>query len=76
MKELLGKNLKLLRKADGKNLDEWAEWLSVDRGTISRWQNGHAFPDDTGTMEKIARHFNLQIHDLFRADLFSGEERL
>ena len=36
---LVGEEVRFLRKHAGKTLDEFGQWLKVDRATVSRWEN-------------------------------------
>ncbi len=57
------KTLQELRKAKGLSQEELGEKLSVSRQTISKWENGTAYPDMLNLMT-ISRFFDLSVDEL------------
>ena len=72
-KNTLAKNLRQLRRLSGNTQDEWAEILDVGPGSISNAERSECWPHRY-TLYKIAEMFNLEVHDLFRPDLFRKGE--
>ena len=50
--------LKDLRDGAGLTQQELADWVGVDRVTVSRWENGHNYPP---------RHHRYTLNDIARA---------
>lgn len=64
-----GNELRTLRKQRGISQDELGESLNVSRQTISKWENGTAYPDMLNLMG-ISEFFGVKIDDLISG---SGE---
>ena len=62
--QLFGRRLKELRKQRDLTQEKLAELIDIDPKQISRIENGGCFTT-FDTLEKIAKIFNIKIHDLF-----------
>lgn len=65
---IFSKNLKKLRKANGFNIAELAEKISVSDATISRWESGKVSPCFSD-VEKLAKLFEVPVFSLFAGDI-------
>lgn len=63
--QLFGKRLKDLRKARKYTQEQLAEIIDLDPKQICRIENGACFTTFE-TLEKIAKVFQVDIHELFR----------
>ncbi len=59
----VSKNLRRLRKAQGKTQEQLAEALNVTRQAISNWENDKTQPD-LNSLEAMAQIFNVEIEEL------------
>lgn len=59
----VSKNLRRLRKAQGKTQEQLAEALNVTRQAISNWENDKTQPD-LNSLEALAQIFNVEIEEL------------
>lgn len=62
------KNLKLLMKKTGKNQDDIAQTVNVNRTSVSNWVNKRSYPD-LNKIDEIANIFNILPSDLVYKDL-------
>jgi transcriptional regulator with XRE-family HTH domain len=72
MKELLTflnmEYLKWQQKEGGRRtIQDFADYLDVDRPTLSIWMNGKRVPDDRN-LEKLAFRLGLEIYDILGRD--------
>ncbi|EGE53409.1 helix-turn-helix domain-containing protein [Streptococcus parauberis] len=66
---ILGENLKKLRKLFGHTQDELAEILHFSKGNvISYYEKGERYPDQE-TLEKISDYFHISLDDLLNQEL-------
>lgn len=62
------KNLKLLMRKTGKNQDDIAQIVNVNRTSVSNWINKRSSPD-LNKIDEIANIFNIKSSDLVYTDL-------
>lgn len=63
--EKIGKYIKKLRTENKMTQQDLADKLSVDRRTISRWENGNYLPD-ISLMKELCNIFNISIDELLQ----------
>lgn len=63
-----GENLKLIRKNKKMSQEQLAEKLNVSRQSVSKWENGEAYPEMNNILE-LCKIFNLKINDLIHTDM-------
>lgn len=63
----IGKNLKALRKFNGKSQEEIAQTLNINRSTYSGYENGVAFPNIENLIS-FSEFFKISIDDLIKKD--------
>ena len=63
-----GDNLKLIRKNKGMSQEELAEKVNVTRQSVSKWENGEAYPEMNNILE-LCKIFNCKINDLVHTDM-------
>ena len=63
MNEYFGKNLLRLRKEQRMTQEQLAEQLGISPQSVSKWENGHGYPD-MGTLPTIAAVFSVSIDTL------------
>ncbi len=63
-----GENLKLIRKNKNMSQDELAEKVNVTRQSVSKWENGEAYPEMNNILE-LCKIFNCKINDLVHTDM-------
>ena len=56
------------RKRNGMTAAELAEILKVNRGTVSRWENGFIKSIPADTLRKLAEVFDLSLEELIGTD--------
>ena len=64
----LGMNIKALRKAFGETQDDLANYLMVEKNTISNYENGKREPNKE-MLNKISKHFMVSVEELLFTDL-------
>lgn len=67
------KNLKLLMKKTGKNQDDIAQIVNVNRTSVSNWVNRRSSPD-LNKIDEIANIFNIEASDLVYKDLTTAPD--
>ena len=65
----IGSGIARLRKSNGMTQDELAERLGVSGKTVSKWENGHGYPDVT-IFPRLAEVFGVSVDHLM-----TGEEK-
>ena len=70
----LGEIIRDLRKKEQVTQEKLAEYLGVSFQSISRWENGLAYPDVT-LIPAIARYFNVSTDILFDMEQENLSER-
>jgi len=45
MKNMIGMNIRILRKKNKMSQEQLAEKVNVSRQTVAKWENGEALPD-------------------------------
>ena len=63
-----GDNLKLIRKNKNMSQEELAEKVNVTRQSVSKWENGEAYPEMNNILE-LCKIFNCKINDLVHTDM-------
>ena len=63
MKNIIGKNIKALRKQYQITQSELAKAMFGSKSPISNWENGYALPD-IYTLIKIADYFDVSLDEL------------
>ena len=63
-----GDNLKSLRKRKKISQEELAELVNVSRQSISKWENGEAYPTMNNILE-LCKIFNCKINDLVHTNM-------
>lgn len=67
MKITLAENIKKLRTENGLTQSDLAEALSVTPQSVSRWENGLAYPD-TQLLPEIAHYFGVTLDELMMGE--------
>lgn len=68
--EIIGNNIKELRKFNKLTQFDLAEQLNYSNKTISRWESGDIIPD-VQTLNKLSEFFNVPLSSLFEPDLIN-----
>ena len=63
-----GDNLKLIRKRKNMSQEELADKVNVSRQSVSKWENGEAYPEMNNILE-LCKIFNCRINDLVHVDM-------
>ena len=63
-----GENLKLIRKKKKMSQEQLAEKVNVSRQSVSKWENGEAYPEMNNILE-LCKIFNCKLNDLVHADM-------
>ena len=63
-----GDNLKLIRKRKNMSREELAFKVNVSRQSVSKWENGEAYPEMNNILE-LCKIFNCKINDLVHVDM-------
>ena len=63
-----GDKLKLIRKDKNMSQEELAEKVNVTRQSVSKWENGEAYPEMNNILE-LCKIFNCKINDLVHTDM-------
>lgn len=61
-------NLKRIRKDNNLSQEQLAEKLGVSRQSVSKWENGEAYPEMDKVLQ-ICKMFNLNIDELLNQDI-------
>ena len=70
----LGSNLQILRKLHGNMTQEkLAERMNVSRQTVSKWENGEAYPELDKLME-LSNLFSCTLDALLKEDMMPRED--
>ena len=64
----LADNLKKIRKDNNLSQEQLAEKLGVSRQSVSKWENGEAYPEMNNILE-LCKIFNCKINDLIHTDM-------
>ena len=64
----LSDNLKKIRKDNNLSQEQLAEKLGVSRQSVSKWENGEAYPEMDKVLQ-ICKMFNLNIDELLNQDI-------
>ena len=65
---MLSENLKRIRKDNNLSQEQLAEKLGVSRQSVSKWENGEAYPEMDKVLQ-LCKMFNLNIDELLNQDL-------
>ena len=65
---MLSDNLKKIRKDNNLSQEQLAEKLGVSRQSVSKWENGEAYPEMDKVLQ-ICKMFNLNIDELLNQDI-------
>jgi len=63
-----GDNLKIIRKNKKMSQEELAEKVNVSRQSVSKWENGEAYPEMNNILE-LCKIFNCKLNDLVHTDM-------
>ena len=63
-----GENLKLIRKKKKMSQEQLAEKVNVSRQSVSKWENGEAYPEMNNILE-LCKIFNCKLNDLVHTDM-------
>ena len=63
-----GDNLKLIRNNKNMSQELLAEKMNVSRQSVSKWENGEAYPEMNNILE-LCKIFNCRINDLIHTDM-------
>lgn len=63
-----GDNLKTIRKSKKMSQEQLAEKVNVSRQSVSKWENGEAYPEMNNILE-LCKIFNCKINDLVHTDM-------
>ena len=63
-----GDNLKTIRKNKKMSQEQLAEKMNVSRQSVSKWENGEAYPEMNNILE-LCKIFNCKINDLIHTDM-------
>ena len=63
-----GDNLKKIRKNKKMSQEQLAEKVNVSRQSVSKWENGEAYPEMNNILE-LCKIFNCKINDLVHTDM-------
>ena len=63
-----GDNLKTIRKDKKMSQEQLAEKVNVSRQSVSKWENGEAYPEMNNILE-LCKIFNCKINDLVHTDM-------
>ena len=63
-----GDNLKIIRKSKKMSQEQLAEKVNVSRQSVSKWENGEAYPEINNILE-LCKIFNCKINDLVHTDM-------
>ncbi|MBE6149782.1 MAG: helix-turn-helix domain-containing protein [Firmicutes bacterium] len=63
-----GENLKRIRKNKKMSQEQLAEKVNVSRQSVSKWENGEAYPEMNNILE-LCKIFNCKINELVHADM-------
>jgi len=72
MKNILGNNLKYLRKSKGLTQDQLADKIGVNRAMIGSYEEGRATPR-LSVIQTLAHYFGSSLDELIGRDISSGE---
>lgn len=64
---MLAENLKKARKNSGYSQDEVATKLSITRQSISKWENGHAYPDVI-SLKLLCDLYDISMDEIIKDD--------
>lgn len=70
---MLAKNLKEVRRSKGYSQDEVASRINITRQSLSKWENGHAYPDILN-LKLLCELYGVSIDEMV-ADDFHIEEK-
>ena len=63
-----GDNLRQIRKNKKMSQEQLAEKVNVTRQSVSKWENGEAYPEMNNILE-LCKIFNCKINDLVHTDM-------
>ena len=75
MENKIGEKIKQLRKKAGLTQEKVAEYLGVTFQSVSRWENGAAYPD-IQILPAIANYFNVTTDELLGVDDTAKREKM
>ena len=65
---MLSENLKRIRKDNNLSQEQLAEKLGVSRQSVSKWENGEAYPEMDKVLQ-LCKMFNLNIDEILNQDI-------
>ena len=71
----IGEKIKQLRKKADVTQEKVAEYLGITFQSVSRWENGIAYPD-IEILPAIANYFNVTTDELLGVDIANRQERV
>ena len=73
MNIIISENLKELRKSKCNTQEELAEFLSVSKTAVSKWERGECYPD-IELLPKISAYYGVSVDDLLGVGEIRKEE--
>ena len=70
---MLSENLKKIRKDNNLSQEQLAEKLGVSRQSVSKWENGEAYPEMDKVLN-ICKLYNYNIDELLNENVTSVKE--
>lgn len=74
VKNMIGVNLKALRKAKGYSQEEVAERINVSRQSVAKWENDESIPDVIKCSE-LANIYEVSLDELVHNNISPEEEQ-
>ena len=74
VKNMIGMNLKALRKAKGYSQEEVAEKMNVSRQSVAKWENDESIPDVIKCSE-LANLYEISLDELVHNKISVDEEQ-
>ena len=75
VKNMIGMNLKALRKAKGYSQEEVAEKMNVSRQSVAKWENDESIPDVIKCSE-LANLYEISLDELVHNKISVDEEQV
>jgi len=70
--EILGRNLKAIRKTNGIRQEELAQKLNITASAVSRWEHGISLPDAV-SLDELCSYLGIPAWKLFFSELPASE---
>lgn len=71
---MLAENLKNVRKSRGYSQEEVASKLNITRQSLSKWENGHAYPDILN-LKLLCEFYGVSIDEIVSDDFHIEEKK-